>query len=69
MSQYGARDNWGRSIGLWSQQLGSGSSSEQLLLFRRLLGEEAFGLPVGAAAADLIARWPHRADLITALTR
>jgi predicted cupin superfamily sugar epimerase len=23
----------------------------------------------GAAAADLIARWPHRADLITALTR
>ena len=23
----------------------------------------------GAAAADLIARWPHRAELITALTR
>jgi predicted cupin superfamily sugar epimerase len=23
----------------------------------------------GAPAADLIARWPHRADLITALTR
>lgn len=23
----------------------------------------------GAAAADLIARWPHRADLIAALTR